>query len=217
MRKAQILQGSSILLSVFSVFVVQHSFISNYSSYLLAFLIIFSAIYISIGRRHVMGSTFGVKRSKPGSELFTSSPVEIFGIISIILLIIVLTNGLASPLFFFIYFILFLLAFMSESSTIWIFLVSIILFFIPEASRSFNYDTVIKMLSLLLISPIAFFVARELERRQLLNNRIESKTDEIIQEAENLRDSTLPSEPDKIEAIDEIIEEASSLQSDAEK
>lgn len=205
MQRVQILEGSSIVLSVFTVFIISNSFLSDYSSYLLAFLIIFCAIYISIK-----------KRSKPASELFTSSPTEIFGIISIILLIIVLTGGLASPLFFFLYFILFLLAFLSESITIWIFLVSIILFFIPEASRSFTSETIIKIGSLLLISPIAFFVARELAHRAILSRRIQAKTDEIIQEAEVLREDAGLS-PEKNEAIDEIIEEATSLQDDSNK
>ena len=202
MKSQKLLQGSSIVLSVFSVFVVQNTFLSNYSSYLLAFLIIFYAIYISIK-----------KRSKSGSELFTSNPSEIYGIISIILLILVLTGSLSSPLFFFLYFILFLLAFVSESVTVWIFTLAIILFFIPEGARNFTSDTIIKFGSILLISPIAYFVGKEFERRNLLSKRIDAKTDDIIQEAQVLKNTGVSIEEN--EAIDEIIEEAESLKEDS--
>ncbi len=204
MKKAQILEGASVVLGVFSVFIAKNTFLINYASYLLGIFIIFFTIYISIK-----------KRSKAGSELFTGSPLEIFGIISIILLIILLTQSLASPLFFFLYFILFLLAFMAEPITIWIFLISVLLYFLPEATESFTNDTLIKLGSLILIAPIAFFVGREFERRQLLNRRIEAKTDDIIQEAEVLKTSTDTSSQDEIEAIDEIIEEAESLKEDS--
>lgn len=203
MKNPQILQSVAIILGIFTVFIIQNSFLSSYSSFLLAFIIIFSAIYISIK-----------KRSKTGSELFTSSPIEIYGIISVILLIIVLTDGLASPLFFFLYFILFLLAFMAESVTIWVFLTAVIFFFVPEASNNFSSDTFIKLGSLLLIAPIAFFVAREFERREILTKRIQAKTDDIISEAESLKDNPSTTVAEN-EAIDEIIEEAKSLNEDS--
>jgi len=205
MHKAQILESSSVVLAVFSVFIVKSTFIGSYASYLLGILIVFYAIYISVK-----------KRSKSASQLFTGSPIEVFGIISIILLIIVLTQGLASPLFFFLYFLLFMLAFMCEPITIWIFLASIILYFIPEAAAFPTNDTFIKLGSLGLIAPIAFFVGKELQRRQLLNRRIEAKTDDIMQVAQVLKETTDVSSQDKIEAIDEIIEEAESLKKDSE-
>ena len=205
MRSKQILEGSSIVLAVFFVFLVQNTVLITYNSYLLAILIIFSAIYISLKRR-----------SKSPSSLFSGSPAELFGLISIIVLMVSLTNGLSSPLFFFLYFILFLLAFMCESVTIWIFLTSILLFFLPIVLQSVSSDSLIKMGSLVLISPIAYFIGREFERRQLLNRKIESKTDEIIQEARLLKEDGTPKGQDESEAIDEIIEEASSLKEDAQ-
>ena len=74
MHKAQILEGSSVVLAVFTVFIVKSTFIGSYASYLLGILIVFYAIYISVK-----------KRSKSASQLFTGSPIEVLGIISIIL------------------------------------------------------------------------------------------------------------------------------------
>jgi len=70
--------------------------------------------------------------------------------------------------------------------------------------------------SLVLISPISYFIGKEFERRQLLNRKIESKTDEIIQEARLLKEDGTPKGQDESEAIDEIIEEAQSQKSDSE-
>ena len=106
---------------------------------------------------------------------------------------------------------------MAESVTIWFFLGSIILYFIPQASNNLTIDTFIKMGSLVLISPIAYFVAKEFERRQQLNTNIEIKTEEIIQEAEALKESENPKSIEESEAIDTIIDEASALRIDADK
>lgn len=202
-NKAFVLESSSIILAVITVYAISTTFLISYSSYLLALLVIFSAIYISIK-----------KRSKTASQLFTGSALEIYGITSITLLIILLTGDLTSPLFFFIYFILFFLAFMATPKTVWIFLMATVLYFLPAASSNLNSDTFIKIGSLLLIAPIAFFVSKELERRELLSKRIESKTDEIIQEAEILKENN-PQNTEEAEIIDEIIEEAESLKKDS--
>lgn len=198
-------QSVSILLGLGFVFFIQISFLSTYSSYLLAILIIFASIYITLR-----------KRSKTSSELFTGSPLELFGIVAIITLIVSLTGGIDSPLFFFVYFLLFLLAFMSSTLSVWVFAFAIILFFLPQISSTFDTNTVIKVGSIILLSPIAYFVANELQRRELLRGEIEAKTDDIIQEAEAIKETTNPS-AEESEAIDEIIEEASSLREDAEK
>ena len=212
MKRAQILEGSSVVLGVFSVFIVANSFLISYVTYLLGIFIVFFTIYISIKKRSKPASP---SLGGPGSELFTGSPLEIFGIIFVILSIILLTQNLASPLFFFLYLLLFFLVFMAEPITIWIFLVSILLYFLPDAASNLTNDTFIKLGSLILIAPIAFFLGRELERRQLLNRRIEAKTDDIIQEAEVLKSTTDASSQEEIEAIDEIIEEAESLKEDS--
>lgn len=205
MKKLELVESASILFAVISVYLIRNTFLSIYSSYLLALLVIFFTIYISIK-----------KRSKSASELFTGSFLEISGIVSITLLIVVLTGSLASPLFFFMFFILFFLAFMSTPFSVWIFLGSLLLFFIPEALNELTSDTFVKMGSLVLIAPIAFFVAKELERRQLLSKRIDTKTDEIIKEAEILKETSETNDPSEIEAIDEIIEEAESLKKDSQ-
>lgn len=199
-------QSLSVAGSILFVFLVQLSEVSTYSSYLLAFLIIFSIIYITVQ-----------KRSKSASQLFTGSAIEFFSITAIIVFIVAITQGLNSPLFFFLYFLPFLLAFMGESAVIWVFLGGILLYFLPEASRTMDTNTFIKLGSILLITPLAYFVAKELERRQLLNRQIESTAEDIKQRAQVLKESTPPNKAEENEAIDEIIEEADALEEDARR
>ncbi len=205
MSNLAIKQSVAIILAVITVFITRLSFLSSYSSYLLAFLIIFSIIYITL-----------TKRSKTPAQLFSGQPLELYGITTVVVLIVVITNSLASPLFFFLYFLLFLFAFTGEAISVWVFLAMILLFFLPEASNNFDTNTIIKLGSLLLIAPVSYFVAKELERRQLLNQQIEEKTDEIIHDAQVLKETTPTSNPEENEVIDEIIEEAESLKKDSD-
>lgn len=203
MQNKTVSQGIAITLGVATVFLVQISFLSIYSSYLLAFLIIFSIIYITLK-----------KRSINSTQLFSGNALEYYGLTAVIVFIVAITNGLSSPLFFFLYFLLFLFAFMGEAISVWIFLTAIMLYFLPQASNNLDSNTFIKLGSLLLITPISYFVAKELERRKLLNQQIDEKTDEIIHDAEVLKESVPAAQTEENEVIDEIIEEAESLKED---
>ncbi len=74
----------------------------------------------------------------------------------------------------------------------------------------------IKLGSLLLIAPIAYFFGREFERRGKITDKIEAKTEEIISEAQALQEDPKIQSTEESQAIENIIEEASSLQKDAE-
>lgn len=204
MQNKSVGESVAIILGVATVFVVQISFLSAYASYLLAFFIIFSIIYITLK-----------KRSINSTQLFSGNPIELYGLTAIVVFIVAITNGLTSPLFFFLYLLLFLFAFMGEAITVWVFLTAVTLYFLPQASADLDSNTFIKLGSLLLITPISYFVAKEFERRKLLNQQIDEKTDEIIQEAEALKESVNPVQAEEQEVIDEIIEEAESLKQDS--
>ncbi len=202
MQNKSVNESIAVILGIITVFGVQISFLNSYASYILAFFIVFSIIYITLK-----------KRSLNSTQLFSGNPLELYGLTVVITLIISITNGLASPLFFFLYFLLFLIAFMGQAITVWSLLTALLLFFIPQASGNFDSNTVIKLGSLLLITPISYFVAKELERRQLLNQQISEKTEEIIHDAQVLKNGDESVE--ETEMIDEIIEEAQSLNEDS--
>ena len=155
-------------------------------------------------------------RRKYKEQLFSGTLPEIFGVTAIVLLIINSTGNLNSSLFFFLYFLLFGLAFLAKPATSLVFLLGIILFFIPETLKGDTTNNLIKLGSLLLIAPIAYFFGREFERRRTISDKVEAKTDDIISEAKALREDGKLQDQDQADSLDEIIEEASSLKKDVE-
>lgn len=196
-------QVISILSAIIVIFLVQNSVFSSFSSYLLALLIIFTLIYTTLKRR-----------SKSVSTLFSGTPIELFASTSIILLIIELTGNILSPLFFFLYLLLILLIFLAGPISVLIFAIGITLYFFPETLNNPTAENIVKLASFLLIAPIGYFIGKEFEHRKNLDEKIEAKTDEIIQDAENLKEAS--SFPDEDDALQEIIEEAQSLKKDSE-
>lgn len=200
----QVFQSIGIISAIIFVFLVQNSAFSSYTSYLLALLIIFTIIYTTLKRR-----------SKSASTLFSGTPIELFTSNAIILFIIGLTGNISSPLFFFLYFLLIALVFLAGPFSIIVFVSGITLYFIPETFSMPTPENIVKVGSFLLLAPIAYFIGREFEKRKTLDERIEAKTQDIIQDAENLKQTR--TQPDEEEALDEIIEEAQSLREDSEK
>lgn len=73
-------------------------------------------------------------------------------------LIVFTTNGLSSPFFFLIYFLLFIIAFQNPASTT----LSYSLFLVLILSQSLNsFISAISLSSLLLITPLAWFIGRQ--------------------------------------------------------
>lgn len=196
-------QSISILSSIFFVFLVQNSAFSSYSSYLLAILIIFSIVYTTLK-----------KRSPTANTLFSGTPIELFASSSIILLILTITGGIYSPLFFFLYLFLILLVFLAGPIRTIVFALGITLYFLPETLNNPIPENIVKLASFILLAPVGYFIGREFEKRKTLDEKVEAKTEEIIQEAQNLKETS--NQPDEEEALDEIIEEAESLKKDSE-
>lgn len=89
---------------------------------------------------------------------FSKKKLSIHLIALLINLIVFYTNGLNSPFFFLIYFLLFVIAFQNRPTTT----LSYSLFLILILSQSLNsYISVISLSSLLLITPLAWFIGKE--------------------------------------------------------
>lgn len=181
--------------------------LSDYIAQLLGLLIITSIIYIVVK-----------KRQNKEKELFQGSYVEFFTITVSILLVIFLTNGLNSNLFFLTYFLLFGMTFIFEPPTVFLFLLGLIGIFITPALQGEVVPNLIKLGSLVLLSPIAFFFGSEFKRRQTLEDEIEEKTEKIISDVNSIMDSEHAQVSEKeMEAIDNIAQNANDLRDLAEK
>ncbi|CAN5197121.1 hypothetical protein BH09PAT1_BH09PAT1_5700 [soil metagenome] len=134
---------------------------------------------------------------------------------SLILLIIMVTGGLTSPLFFLLYFIPFALSFMLIPESVFIFLLGVIILFLPMAMDSQITENLIKLGSVLLITPLAYFFGKEY---RLVNEHTKKDMElasRISNEAANvLKDQTANlADTDKAQLAD-IIQESEQLKNE---
>jgi len=134
---------------------------------------------------------------------------------TLVLLIIVATGALTSPLFFLLYFIPFALCFMLIPESIFVFLLGSIILFLPMAMGAQMTENLIKLGSVLLITPLAYFFGKEYrlvgeheQKDAELANRISNEAANVLKD----QASTL-SDSDKAQLAD-IIKESEQLKTE---
>jgi hypothetical protein len=143
-----------ILSAIAFVFIIQDA-LTDYSIPIIVILGLFAAIYIAIRWR-----------MKKGKDLFRGSYFEFLAILIIVLLGIFLTGGIDSSLYFLTYFLLFGLTFIFEPIMIFIFMIGLIALFYQQAMTGAVIVNWLRLIPLILISPVGFFFGRELSRRE---------------------------------------------------
>jgi len=130
---------------------------------------------------------------------------------TIILLFVFSTGGLSSGFFFLLYFVVFALVFVFEPYTIIAFTIGIVLIFIPEAIKGDVVGNFIRLGSIILISPLAFFFGREYKKsgeREDAIESIEKDVKEVIKkEKVNLSKEDLEKLSDVVEETEKLREE----------
>lgn len=197
-------QSLTITLALLSVLIIASTPLSAYMTQILGFVILISVIFIVIK-----------KRQKKDEELFIGSNPEVFVITISLLLAVFLTGGLNSSLFFLLYFLLFGIVFLYEPATVFVLLLGLILVFFQSLSEGDLLTNLIKLGSLVLLSPISFFFGREFQKREMLEDKIKDKTGQIIEDAQTLRESTRNEEA--IDELDDIIEKSEELRKESEE
>jgi len=189
-----------IATSILFIFLVQNTLLEEYTMPILGLVIAFSAIYLILKRRR-----------RNGTDLFIGSYPEIASIIICLVLAISITGGIQSNLFFLLYFLLFGIAFLFEPVIIFVFVLGIGAIFLQDALLNDVFNNFIKLGSVLLLSPIAFFFSKELKNRESERRVIDEQTDIILEDAEDLRSRPGTKTAEEEEDIDEIIETANEL------
>lgn len=109
----------------------------------------------------------------------------IFFLNTVVFLLIFATGGLTSPLYFLLYFLAFSIGFVLHPLTVFIFLVGSIGVFMPDILQNVTTEHIIKVGSLVLISPLAYFFG--------LQNQNQEKDEQAIrsmkQKTKNASDS----------------------------
>lgn len=196
-------QSLVIILSTLILFTIVSTNNISYSPYILGIFFVIAVIYglIKKRRKHV--------------EVFSANNFEIFTIMTSVLLIVFLTGGIKSPIFFLTYFLLFGITFIFEPLTIFIFLIGMTILFGPEAIQGDVVGNSLKLGSLIILAPIAYFFGREHKKRERLSNQVKINADEIIKTAENLLN--IKDKNERLKKTEEIIDEASKLKKEASK
>lgn len=151
-------QSALIILSFVFVFIWQQTSLSQYTIQILG-LFIFLFLLLSAFRK--------------------KSGWSFFFLTSIVLLMIFATGALNSNLFFLLYFLSFGIAFVFEPVTVFIFLLGTLLIFLPAALKDDIMGNFIKLGSLVLISPLAFFFGREFRREEKQEQIISDMKEEV--------------------------------------
>jgi len=207
-----VIQSFVLILSFLAIYIWQQTVLTAYTIPALGFLIF---IYLFLSAR---------KKGRAFLEL-GNSPWAIFALNTVIFLLIFSTEGLSSPIFFLLYFLGFGIAFVFEPMAIFVFVVGTVLIFLPDALKNDVTTNLLKIGSLVLISPLAYFFGNEFRRNddeeaqiEALEERSREAADTIAQDVKTV----IEEEKENLSAkatdkLNEILEETEDLREEAKK
>ena len=208
-----LLQSLVLVLSFVFVFVWKETPLVNYTVALSGVLII---LYILVSAR---------KKGKGFLEMGGEGPWGIFFLNTVILLLIFSTGAIDSTLFFLLYFLGFGVAFVFEPVVTFVFVLGVILVFIPDAIKGDLLVNSLKLGSLLLISPLAFFFGSEYRKNdkqtteiEALEERTKDAADTIAKDLEKvIKDEKANLKNEDMEKLNEILEETEDLRAESKQ
>ena len=204
-------QSLVLILSFIFIFIFEMTPLSSLSTQILGLLVLF--YFISSLR----------KRGKGFLSMGGEGPWGIFILNSLIFILIFSTGSINSPLFFLLYFLGFGVAFVFEPSITFIFVIGALLVFGPEILKNDLTNNLLKLGSLILISPLAYFFGKEYRRNEqqeeqleALEERTKEAADTISDDIEEVIKSEKQNLKDKdIEKLNEVLEETEDLRAES--
>ena len=153
--------NSLTLILSFIFIYLEEQFVSDYRPQIIGLLILVYFVLAFIRNKYYKDrQTFN-----HGSDIFIVN--------SVVLLLVLATGSLYSPIFFLLYFLCFGITFIFEPITVFIFAIAAVLLFLPQALTNNALESFIKIGSLFLIAPLAFFFGKEYKDRERLDKKIE--------------------------------------------
>ncbi|MEK7160307.1 MAG: hypothetical protein AAB702_02400 [Patescibacteria group bacterium] len=209
MRK--LLFESAVLISSFVIVFLWQK--TEASAFTVPFLGLLITVYLIVSAR---------KKGK-GFLTLGGGNLGIFILTTLILLLIFSTESINSPLFFLLYFLGFGIAFVFEPVTTFVFVIGAVLLFFPDAAKADATNNLLKLGSLLLISPLAYFFGKEYQKGEQQDEKIEEmkeRTEEaagIISEdiEEVLEDEKENLKQKDMEKLNEVLEETEDLRAES--
>ncbi len=208
-----LLQAFVLVLSFVAVFVWEQTPLSGFTIQALAVLVI---LYLLFAAR---------KKGQGFLTMGGDGPWGIFILNTIILLLIFATGSVSSPVFFLLYFLGFGIAFVFEPPAIFVFLIGAVLIFLPDTLAGDVTGNILRVGSLLLISPLAYFFGREYRRSdkeendmEALSERTKEAADTISEDIEEvIKDEKENLKEEDMEKLNEILEETEDLRLESKK
>ena len=196
-------QSLVVILAILVLAAITLTPVAAWIPYILGFIAGISCVY-----------AFFRKRIKKHPETFIGSNKEIFTILVFVILIVFLTGGISSNFFFLTYFLMFGITFVFEPIIIFLFIFGLLGLFIPGTLQDDVFSNIIKLSSLVILTPVAYFFAREYKKRETLQNKANQTSENIITEAKELLGTKDKNE--RIKKAEEIIQEAQNLKKETE-
>lgn len=206
-----VLQAFTLLISFGIVYVWQQTPLSGYTIQALGFLVF---LYLLISAKN---------KGKGFITMGGDGPWGIFILNTIILLLIFSTGSISSPLFFLLYFLGFGIAFVFEPPAIFVFIIGAFLIFLPDMLSGDVFGNSLRVGSLLLISPLAYFFGREYRKSdkeqadiEALKERTKDAADTISEDVEEVvKDEKQNLKEKDVEKLNQILEETEDLRSES--
>lgn len=200
-------QGTVVVLSTLLVFVWENTEFRQYSVQAIGFLIFL----------YILSAAKNKWKVSIGGEL------GIFVLNSVVLLLIFQTGGLSSPLFLLLFFILFGVAIVMEPYIIFALVLSWIVLFLPFLGQGETLPNLIRIGSLVLISPLSYLFGRIYNREgkvsedvSEMKERTKNAADTISEDVGDVLDQAKEKlDPSETEKLNEILEETEDLRQES--
>lgn len=183
--------------------------LTSLSEFTVPFLGLLIAVFLMVSAR---------KKGK-GFLTLGGGPLGIFLLTTLILLLIFSTEGINSPLFFLLYFLGFGIAFVFEPVTAFVFVIGAFLILFQDATKIDATNNLLKLGSLLLISPLAYFFGKEYKKTDEqsetiigLKERAKDSADTISEDIEEVIENEKSNLKEKdLEKLNQVLEETEDL------
>jgi hypothetical protein len=204
-------QSLTLIASFLAIFVCVNSPLSQYTVPILGLLIV---SYLLVSSR---------KGGKGFFSMGGEGPWGIFALNTLVFLLIFSTEGIKSPLFFLLYFLSFGIAFVFEPITVFVFILGSLFILFPQALALDTTNNLLKLGSLLLISPLAFFFGREYKKSykddeaiEGLKERTKDAADTISKDVEDvLKKEKENLKPEDVEKLNDALEQTADLREES--
>jgi hypothetical protein len=159
------------------------------------------------------------RRGKAFLSMGGDGPLGIFILNTLIFILIFSTGSVSSPIFFLLYFLGFGISFVFEPAATFVFVIGALFIFLPDVFKNDVTTNLLKVGSLVLISPLAYFFGKEYRLNdkkegelEALKERTKSAADTISRDVEEILKSEKQNLKEKdMDKLNEVLEETEDL------